>query len=74
VLVRKISRQQVAVPLDYLGFDIPDLWAVGYGLDCMDRWRTLPCIGVVPPETTTDQDARRESRPAPGLHLAGSSH
>jgi len=74
VLVRKPSRQQVAVPLDYLGFDIPDLWAVGYGLDCMDLWRTLPYIGVVPPEPTTDQDAGQQSRPAPGLHPTGSSH
>jgi hypoxanthine phosphoribosyltransferase len=74
VLVRKPSRQQVEVQLDYLGFDIPDLWAVGYGMDCRDRWRTLPYIGVMPPETTTDQDARKESRPAAALHLAGSSH
>lgn len=55
-LVRKPSRMQVEVPLDYLGFDIPDLWAVGYGLDCADRWRTLPYIGVVPNGITRDQD------------------
>ena len=54
VLVRKPARQQVQVNLDYLGFDIPDLWAVGYGLDCTDRWRTLPYIGIVPAESTTD--------------------
>lgn len=50
VLVRKPSRQQIHVDLDYLGFDIPDLWAVGYGLDCADRWRTLPYIGIAPSE------------------------
>lgn len=54
VLVRKPSRLQVQVDLDYLGFDIPDLWAVGYGLDCADRWRTLPYIGIAPSEITRD--------------------
>ncbi len=46
VLVRKPSRLQIEVEADYVGFDIPDVWAVGYGLDCADRWRTLPYIGV----------------------------
>lgn len=46
VLVRKLSRQQIEVELDYIGFDIPDLWAVGYGLDYADRWRSLPYIGL----------------------------
>lgn len=49
VLVRKPARLQVELTPDYLGFDIPDLWAVGYGLDCADRWRTLPYIGAMPP-------------------------
>jgi len=49
-LVRKPARLQVEVKLDYLGFDIPDVWAVGYGMDCADRWRTLPYIGVMPSE------------------------
>ena len=57
VLVRKASRLQVDVRADYVGFDIPDLWAVGYGLDFADRWRTLPYIGVVPSEKTTGRDA-----------------
>ncbi|HWR98436.1 MAG TPA: hypoxanthine phosphoribosyltransferase [Candidatus Methanoperedens sp.] len=50
VLVRKPGRLQVEAPIDYLGFDIPDVWAVGYGLDCADRWRTLPYIGIFPGE------------------------
>ena len=32
------------VPLDYLGFEIPDVWVVGYGLDFADKYRTLPYI------------------------------
>ena len=43
VLVRKI-RQDTEFPVDYLGFDIPDVWVVGYGLDFADRHRTLPYI------------------------------
>jgi hypoxanthine phosphoribosyltransferase len=35
--------------VDYLGFDIPDRWVVGYGLDLGDEYRTLPYIGVVEP-------------------------
>lgn len=43
VLVRK-QRDGVNMPIDYLGFDIPDVWVVGYGLDFADRHRTLPYI------------------------------
>lgn len=43
VLVRK-TRRGVEFPIDYLGFDIPDVWVVGYGLDFADRFRTLPYI------------------------------
>ncbi len=46
-LVRKKSRHEVEVQLDYLGFDIPDVWVVGYGLDFAEQHRTLPYIGVV---------------------------
>jgi hypoxanthine phosphoribosyltransferase len=35
------------VPIDYLGFDIPDVWVVGYGLDYRDRDRALPYIRAV---------------------------
>jgi len=43
VLVRK-KRANQNVPIDYLGFDIPDVWVVGYGLDYADRYRTLPYV------------------------------
>ena len=49
-LVRKAERAEVDVELDYLGFDIPDEWVVGYGLDYAERDRTLPYIGVVKPQ------------------------
>ncbi len=43
-LLRKPERKQVDVPVAYLGFDIPDVWVVGYGLDYAERHRTLPDI------------------------------
>lgn len=46
-LVRKPDRREVDVELTYVGFDIPDKWVVGYGLDYADRFRTLPYIGYV---------------------------
>jgi hypoxanthine phosphoribosyltransferase len=42
-LVRK-KREGISVPIDYLGFEIPDVWVVGYGLDFADRFRTLPYV------------------------------
>lgn len=49
-LVHKPSRREVEVVLDYVGFDIPDKWVVGYGLDYADQFRTLPYIGYVEPD------------------------
>lgn len=49
-LLHKPDRTEAVVHLDYLGFTIPDLWVVGYGLDYAERYRTLPYIGQLPPE------------------------
>ena len=46
-LLRKPSRAKVEIPVDYVGFDIPDDFVVGFGLDCDGRFRNLPYIGVV---------------------------
>ncbi len=48
-LLRKPDRLQVEVEVNYLGFDIPDVWVVGYGLDWAERYRTLPYIGKIDP-------------------------
>lgn len=44
VLCRKPGSVSFPVPIDYLGFDIPDVWVVGYGLDFAEQGRTLPYI------------------------------
>jgi hypoxanthine phosphoribosyltransferase len=49
VLLRK-NRENLDVPINYLGFDIPDAWVVGYGLDYADRFRTLPYIAELKKE------------------------
>jgi hypoxanthine phosphoribosyltransferase len=48
-LLRKPDRAEVDVTIDYLGFDIPDVWVVGYGLDFAERYRTLPRICAMKP-------------------------
>jgi hypoxanthine phosphoribosyltransferase len=49
-LSRKERPEALSVPIDYLGFTIPDVWVVGYGLDYADTHRTLPYIGALKPE------------------------
>lgn len=46
-LLNKPERRKVAVTADYIGFEIPDKFVVGYGLDYDERFRNLPYIGVV---------------------------
>ncbi len=49
-LVRKKERLEVDIRADYLGFDIPNVWVVGYGLDYAESYRALPYIGVIDPD------------------------
>lgn len=46
-LLDKRDRRQKEVPIDYLGFQIPDHFVVGYGLDYAERYRNLPFIAVL---------------------------
>ncbi|MBM3874848.1 MAG: hypoxanthine phosphoribosyltransferase [Verrucomicrobia bacterium] len=50
VLLDKKARRQVVIEADFVGFTIPDEFVVGYGLDFGERYRNLPCIGVLRPE------------------------
>jgi len=47
VLLRKRKLRARPVEADYVGFEIEDEFVVGYGLDYMERYRNLPCIGVL---------------------------
>jgi hypoxanthine phosphoribosyltransferase len=51
VLLRKRGRQLVQIEPDYWGFEIPDAFVVGYGLDFNDEYRHLPYIAVLPIES-----------------------
>ncbi len=44
------KRENLEVPIDYLGFTIPNVWVVGYGLDYADTHRTLPFVAELKPE------------------------
>jgi hypoxanthine phosphoribosyltransferase len=49
-LLDKPARRLVDIPIDYLGFTIPDQFVIGYGLDYGELYRNLPFIGVLKPE------------------------
>lgn len=49
VLLNKASRRIEKVKADYVGFEIPDVFVVGYGLDYDERYRNLPFVGLLKP-------------------------
>ena len=52
-LLDKPSRRVEKIEADYVGFAIPDLFVIGYGMDYAERYRNLPDICLMPPENTT---------------------
>jgi len=50
VLLDKKARREVEFEADFVGFQIPNKFVVGYGLDFAERYRNLPCIGVLKTE------------------------
>jgi len=52
-LFNRPARRIAHIPLDYVGFQIPDEFIVGYGLDYQEEYRNLPYVGVVKPESNT---------------------
>lgn len=53
-LLDKPSRRKIDLKVDYLGFEIPDYFVVGYGLDYAEKYRNLPDICVLKPEIYQD--------------------
>jgi len=49
-LLNKPSRRVLEVPIHYIGFDIPNKFVIGYGLDFGEKYRNLPFVGVLKPE------------------------
>jgi len=49
-LMTKPDRRQIDVPVRYIGFEIPNRFVIGYGLDFAERYRNLPYVGVLDPE------------------------
>jgi hypoxanthine phosphoribosyltransferase len=67
-LLRKPSAARVGVDVAYTGFDIPDAFVIGYGLDYAERYRNLPFIGTLAPHVYGGP-----ARSAPAAELRGSS-
>ena len=53
VLLQKKKKRARSADADYVGFEIEDEFVVGYGLDFIERYRNLPCIGVLRKELVT---------------------
>jgi hypoxanthine phosphoribosyltransferase len=49
-LLTKPERREIDVPVKYIGFEIPNRFVIGYGLDFAERYRNLPYVGVLRPE------------------------
>lgn len=56
-LFDKSKRRLINVPIKYKGFDLPDRFVVGYGLDHRERYRNLPCVGLLKPEVFQKSDS-----------------
>ncbi len=53
-LLDKPARRKVDLKADYVGFEVPDEFVIGYGLDYDEKYRNLPYIGVLKPEVYSE--------------------
>ena len=63
VLFNKPAHRLIDIPLKYIGFDLPDRFVVGYGLDHLERYRNLPFIGLLKPEAVQDPEHLKGCHP-----------
>ena len=61
-LLNKPDRRKIPVQLDYEGFEIPDEFVVGYGLDYDERYRNLPFVGILKREVYMQSDGTKEDK------------
>ncbi len=61
-LLDKRARRIVDVPLEYIGFEVPDEFVVGYGLDYREEYRNLPFIGILGPSEPEVKKERSKTR------------
>src|SRR5436190_612803 len=69
VLLNKAARRLEEVEADYVGFEIPDFFVVGYGLDFAERYRNLPFVGVL--HEHVYKEACMKINPAPARERKG---
>ncbi|HEX2978966.1 MAG TPA: hypoxanthine phosphoribosyltransferase [Anaerolineaceae bacterium] len=55
-LFNKPTHRLIDLPMKYVGFEIPDAFIVGYGLDYRERFRNLPFVGVLDPQALSNGD------------------
>jgi len=63
VLFNKPAHRLIDIPLKYKGFDLPDRFVVGYGLDHLERYRNLPFIGLLKAEVIQNPDHLSDCAP-----------
>jgi hypoxanthine phosphoribosyltransferase len=59
-LLDKRARRLINIPIDYVGFEVPDEFVVGYGLDYKGEYRNLPFVGILHPELIKDKKQRQQ--------------
>ena len=67
-LLSKPERRKIDVNVDYLGFEIPDEFVVGYGLDYAEKYRNLPYIGILKPHVYGGEGVSLRRRDLPVDH------
>lgn len=63
-LLSKPARREVEIPLKYVGFEVPNEFVVGYGLDFAEHYRNLRFVGVLKPEVYHQEPPDQEAPPA----------
>ena len=69
VLLNKADRREENMQADYVGFEIPDYFVVGYGLDFAERYRNLPFIGLLHPRVQARLSSEASWAIAPATRL-----